>query len=206
MKAGHMVSHNPHSVQASRLSSCTRSVSSQGAQPSRVYWRRTVSIGRWWYRPGEVKAEKPSRRRNDQTKHRPSAAHPLLGHEDWSAYSKSTSAALGLPVLRGTGTSVCIETCSQCGGEMKIIASIEDPTLIHKILAHLNNKSASTETPVLPACRTPPATGLFNWPNRPRHYTDLLLPAWYGMAFFAPSGSAWRETQMMEGRNQPCAI
>ena len=55
-----------------------------------------------------------------------------------------------------------IETCSKCGGEMKIIASIEDPTVIHQILAHLKNKLASTDTPVLPACRAPPATGLFN--------------------------------------------
>jgi len=30
-----------------------------------------------------------------------------------------------------------IETCSQCGGEVRIIASIEDPAVIKQILAHL---------------------------------------------------------------------
>ena len=31
-----------------------------------------------------------------------------------------------------------IETCSQCGGEVRIIASIEDPAVINKILAQLD--------------------------------------------------------------------
>ena len=30
-----------------------------------------------------------------------------------------------------------IEQCSQCGGTLKIIAAIEDPTVIAKILTHL---------------------------------------------------------------------
>ena len=30
-----------------------------------------------------------------------------------------------------------IETCAECGGAMKVIASIEDPVVIEKILAHL---------------------------------------------------------------------
>ncbi len=30
-----------------------------------------------------------------------------------------------------------VETCSRCGGKMKIIASIEDPRVIKKILSHL---------------------------------------------------------------------
>ncbi len=34
--------------------------------------------------------------------------------------------------------NIDIETCRKCGGEVKIIASIEDPTVIKKILAHLN--------------------------------------------------------------------
>ena len=36
-----------------------------------------------------------------------------------------------------------IETCSQCGGEVKIIAGIEDPVVIRKTLAHLDKKATS---------------------------------------------------------------
>jgi len=71
-------------------------------------------------------------------------------------------AALGLPVLRGTGTSLCIETCRECGGDVRIIASIEDPVVIRKILAHLDTKAATAVTAQLPPCRAPPATGLFD--------------------------------------------
>jgi hypothetical protein len=51
-----------------------------------------------------------------------------------------------------------IETCSACGGTVKIIASIEDPAVINQILAHLAEKAATTR---LPPSRAPPATGLF---------------------------------------------
>ena len=33
-----------------------------------------------------------------------------------------------------------VEHCEQCGGPLKIIASIEDPLLIGKILQHLQEK------------------------------------------------------------------
>ncbi|MFT5543714.1 MAG: hypothetical protein ACI96N_002924, partial [Arenicella sp.] len=32
-------------------------------------------------------------------------------------------------------------TCEQCGGAVKVIASIEDPLVIQKILSHLNTKN-----------------------------------------------------------------
>jgi hypothetical protein len=38
------------------------------------------------------------------------------------------------------GFGIDIETCHQCGGVVKIIASIEDPVVITKILSHLNKK------------------------------------------------------------------
>jgi hypothetical protein len=41
---------------------------------------------------------------------------------------------------------------------IKVIASIEDPVVISKILAHLDEKAV---TVVLPQCRTP-STGLFD--------------------------------------------
>ena len=52
-----------------------------------------------------------------------------------------------------------IETCSECGGAVKIIASIENPVVIRRILAHLDEKAATVATARLPECRAPPATG-----------------------------------------------
>ena len=45
-----------------------------------------------------------------------------------------------------------IETCEQCGGKVKVIASIEDPAVIGRILGHL----AARE---LPAGSRPPSRG-----------------------------------------------
>jgi len=54
--------------------------------------------------------------------------------------------------------SIDIETCSECGGDIKIIASIEDPAVIQKILAHLEDNASPVVTalPLLPECRAPP--------------------------------------------------
>ncbi len=49
-----------------------------------------------------------------------------------------------------------IETCRECGGTVKVIACIEDPVVIEKILTHLNVKAASAGTGLLPASRAPP--------------------------------------------------
>ena len=54
-----------------------------------------------------------------------------------------------------------IETCSECGGDVKIIASIEDPAVIQKILAHLDDNATSAVTVLLPDCRASPTVGLF---------------------------------------------
>ncbi len=58
--------------------------------------------------------------------------------------------------------NIDIETCRECGGGVRIIASIEDPVVIQKILAHLDEKAATAVTAQLPPCRAPPATGLFD--------------------------------------------
>lgn len=52
--------------------------------------------------------------------------------------------------------NIDIETCSECGGAVKIIACIEDPVLIHKILDHLQEKAALAGLVLLPQCRAPP--------------------------------------------------
>ncbi len=57
--------------------------------------------------------------------------------------------------------NIDIETCSKCGGAVKVIACIEDPMVIDKILTHLNNKTPAVQAP-LPKCRAPPPAVLFD--------------------------------------------
>jgi hypothetical protein len=57
--------------------------------------------------------------------------------------------------------NIDIETCPECGGAVKVIACIEDPVVIKKILTHLDEKAAVTETIRLPECRAPPQPGVF---------------------------------------------
>jgi hypothetical protein len=60
--------------------------------------------------------------------------------------------------------NIDIETCSECGGDIRIIASIEDPVVIQKILAHLEHTASSEATALLPDCRASPSlpAGLFD--------------------------------------------
>jgi hypothetical protein len=53
-----------------------------------------------------------------------------------------------------------IETCSECGGAVRIIASIEDPAVISKILAHRDAMAHPAGGDRLPPCRAPPSGGL----------------------------------------------
>jgi hypothetical protein len=58
--------------------------------------------------------------------------------------------------------NIDIETCRACGGALKVIACIEDPIVIEKILNHLNEKEALAGTHLLPESRAPPQRGLFD--------------------------------------------
>lgn len=58
--------------------------------------------------------------------------------------------------------NIDIETCPKCGGAVKIIACIEDPVVIDKILTHLDKQAASTEQVLLPHPRAPPQASLFD--------------------------------------------
>jgi hypothetical protein len=58
--------------------------------------------------------------------------------------------------------NIDIETCSKCGGAVKVIACIEDPVVIEKILAHLNEKALSVQAPPLPKYRAQPPAVLFD--------------------------------------------
>jgi hypothetical protein len=48
-----------------------------------------------------------------------------------------------------------IETCSVCGGSMKVLAAIEDPVVIKKILTHLRGKGLYLAAAGLPQSRAP---------------------------------------------------
>ncbi len=53
--------------------------------------------------------------------------------------------------------SVEIEACARCGGKLKVIASIEEPMVIAKILAHLDGMAPDQHHPELPlGARAPP--------------------------------------------------
>jgi hypothetical protein len=57
-----------------------------------------------------------------------------------------------------------IERCEQCGGAVKIIASIEEPQLIGRILEHLGLDGSGAPSHQLPPARAPPidSIGLFD--------------------------------------------
>jgi hypothetical protein len=54
-----------------------------------------------------------------------------------------------------------IETCEQCGGKVKVIASIENPAVIGKILGHL----ASRVPPSEPLRRHPASSSIQDNPH-----------------------------------------
>ena len=57
--------------------------------------------------------------------------------------------------------NIDIQTCSACGGAVKVIACIQDPAVIDKILTHLQQKGIPDPNDLLPQSRAPPA-GLFD--------------------------------------------
>ena len=48
-----------------------------------------------------------------------------------------------------------VETCATCGGKMKVIACLEDPAVIKRILAHLEQGPGAAQHPEHPP-RAPP--------------------------------------------------
>ncbi len=50
-----------------------------------------------------------------------------------------------------------IDTCVRCGGTLKVIASIEEPQVIARILAHLQKTASDPQQAELPlGARAPP--------------------------------------------------
>lgn len=61
--------------------------------------------------------------------------------------------------------TIDMETCSACGGVVKVIGCIEDPVVIRQILDHLKHKAEASEPRALPESRAPPVEwhhGLFD--------------------------------------------
>ncbi|MCP4376043.1 MAG: hypothetical protein GY794_07710 [bacterium] len=58
--------------------------------------------------------------------------------------------------------NIDIEVCSKCGGADKVIACIEDPVVIKKILTHLKEKATAPMEMLLPEPRAPPQGNLFD--------------------------------------------
>ena len=52
-----------------------------------------------------------------------------------------------------------VETCRACGGALRVIACIEEPAVIKKILEHLNEKGTFAAKGLLPHTRAPPQQG-----------------------------------------------
>jgi hypothetical protein len=57
--------------------------------------------------------------------------------------------------------NIDVETCRVCGGTARVIACIEDPVVINKILTHLEEKLPARAALLLPDSRAPPQSGLF---------------------------------------------
>ena len=58
--------------------------------------------------------------------------------------------------------NIDVEICNQCGGNVKVIACIEDPDVIQKILTHLDCKESEEKLAVIPESRAPPKQDLFS--------------------------------------------
>ena len=54
------------------------------------------------------------------------------------------------------------EICQASGGAMKVVACIEDPVVIRKILTYLEDKALSVKPVPLPESRAPPQARLFD--------------------------------------------
>jgi hypothetical protein len=57
--------------------------------------------------------------------------------------------------------NIDVETCRVCGGTARVIACIEDPVIIKKILMYLEEKLSTRAALLLPDSRAPPQSGLF---------------------------------------------
>jgi hypothetical protein len=86
-------------------------------------------------------------------------------HADEAGQSQSPAerrASMSWAQRRKRVFNIDIETGSKCGGAVNVIAGIEDPVVIDKMLTHLDRKAALAEPVVPPQSRAPPLTNLFD--------------------------------------------
>jgi hypothetical protein len=83
---------------------------------------------------------------------RAAAANPASPHGAASAADRQRSLTWAQRLKRVF--AIDIETCRQCGGRLRVIASIEQPALIERILGHLG-RAAGAVDPGHPS-RAPP--------------------------------------------------
>jgi len=58
--------------------------------------------------------------------------------------------------------NIDIETCTECASSMRVIAPVEDPVVIRRILDHLKKKGTCQDAVILPQSRGPPQVTLFD--------------------------------------------
>ena len=82
------------------------------------------------------------------------------GSQDQSLFEQRTAMSWAQRLKRVF--NIDIETCNKCGGKVKVIACIEDPVVIRKILTHLDKKATLNGPVVLPKPWAPPQGSLFD--------------------------------------------
>jgi hypothetical protein len=87
---------------------------------------------------------------------------------DYTSYMEKRAAMSWAQRLKRV-FNIEIEVCRHCQGPVKIIACIEDPAVIEKILACLSSKASvatiQTAAPLLPMPRAPPTENEWLWPD-----------------------------------------
>jgi hypothetical protein len=125
-----------------------------------VVWARHILLlsvkQNLWF--GSAPAIRHERKRQSGPAHKTALQQPLIS----------------VPLITAHGHKQPLEQTSNfrdCGGDVRIIASIEDPAVINQILAHLDQRVAACEVARLPQSRAPPQIGLFE----ETHYSNRRL-------------------------------
>jgi hypothetical protein len=101
-----------------------------------------------------------SKHRVDVTPAKRGKGRPHEEHEDKTSEQRHQAMTWAQRLKRVFNIDVSV--CPKCGGEARVIASIEDQQIIDKILAHLMKKGALPPPPeLLPATRASPGSDWF---------------------------------------------
>jgi len=113
----------------------------------------------------------PGTRANQASQHGPVSAADQPTGLTWARRLKRVFAididkSAGLPICTAEGRREAVghrdvpgETCRQCGGRLRVIASIEAPPVIKRILAHLGGADDPVDPAHTRAARHPGARG-----------------------------------------------